>query len=140
MQRIMSFVVMPSAFPREQFIQLLLERFPSLKAEVLDESRSDLIYLQVSCLTDYANSCLRDGLICEFEKAIAFFYQTVGKVDITAEDALFLNFLGDLEMDGDTPDYQRARALLQAEHLQFWAEWRARHFGEKHLIDYLTKP
>ena len=136
----MNFVVMLPDFPRERFIQLLVERFPSLKSEVLDESRSDLIYLQVSCLTDYANSCLQNGLVDEFEKAIAFFYHTVGKVDNTAEDALFLNFLGDLEMDGDTPDYQRARALLQAEHLQFWAEWRATHFGEKHLANYLTKP
>jgi hypothetical protein len=136
----MNSVITPSDSSREKFIQLLVERFPSLKSEVLDESRSDLIYSQVSCLTDYANNCLQNGLVGEFEKAIALFYQTVGKVDSTTEDALFLNFLGDLEMDGDTPDYQSARALLQSEHLHFWAEWRARHFGEKHLINYLTKP
>lgn len=120
-----------------EFIRLLTEQFPVIADDVLDESRSDLIYLQVSCLTDYANACLRNNQSSEFARAVEFFQQTVEKADILTEDALYLNFLGDLQMGENIPVEYAARELLKPEYLKFWAEWRAKHFGENHLLNYL---
>jgi hypothetical protein len=96
-------VIMASAYSREEFIKLLIEQFPFLESAVLDEGVSGLIYLEVSCLTNYANSCLHNGRLLDFERVVTFFYQTVNKVNSTAKDALYLNFLGDLEMPDNTP-------------------------------------
>lgn len=74
----------------------------------------------------------------DFERVVTFFYQTIKQVDSTTKDALYLNFLGDLEMPNSTPIHQAARALLHPEELEFWAKWRARHFGENYLLDYLA--
>jgi hypothetical protein len=136
----MDFIIVSSEHSSEKFIQLLVEQFPMLEAAVLDENLLDIIYSQVSCLTDYANSCLNNGQFIEFERTVTFFYQIVKQVDSTTEDALYLNFLGELRMHNDTPIHKAARALLKPEELEFWAEWRARYFGETYFLDYLAKP
>jgi hypothetical protein len=133
----MNFIIVHSEPAKNNFIQLLVEHFPLLASAILDESRDDLIYSQVSCLTDYANACLENGQFFEFKRAVAFFYFTIEQFDGVVEDALYLNFLGDLEMHGNMLAYQEARALFKPEHLRFWAEWRAKYFGETYLVDYL---
>jgi hypothetical protein len=133
-----NFVIVEPEISYPEFIRLLTEQFPTIKSAVLDASRSDLIYLQVSCLTDYANACLKNNQSSEFARAVDFFQQTVEKADRLTEDALYLNFLGDLQMSDNNPVGCAARALLKPEYLRFWAEWRARYFGENYLVNYLN--
>ncbi|MGI4875776.1 MAG: DUF7674 family protein, partial [Janthinobacterium lividum] len=126
----MNFIIIQPELPREEFIKLLVEKFPMLKDEILDESREDLIYSQVNCLAEYANNCLRNDQLPEFESAINFFQDTIKKADSITDNALYLDFLGCLEMHGETATHQAARALLLPEYLEFWTEFRARYFRQ----------
>ncbi len=64
----MNFVIVKPRISQDEFIQCLIEQFPMLESELQDEDYQGLIYLQVACLTRYANNCLSVGRFDELKK------------------------------------------------------------------------
>jgi hypothetical protein len=126
-----NFIIIKPQLSQVEFIRLAVEQFPAVAADILDDSREDLIYSQVYCLAEYANSCIESNQLDEFKRAVNFVQQAIKRVDSTTVDALYLDFLGCLKMHGDAPNYQAARACLTEDNSAFWEEFRARFFGEK---------
>jgi hypothetical protein len=105
------------------FLAGLIERFPSLAGEVLEDA--GLIHLQVSSLARYANHCLATGQLEEVARILAYFYQTVERVDSNTENALYVSFLEHLDFEGETENAGRARQLLQPPYKAIWEELRS---------------
>ncbi len=120
----MNFVIVKPRISQEEFIKYLIEQFPMLKSELQDEDYQELIYLQIACLTRYANNCLSVGRLDELKRIFDFFQQTVDKVDSETENALYVSFLEHLEMDADNDNAREARKLLKPEHLKILKELR----------------
>jgi hypothetical protein len=116
----MNFIIVKPEITYPEFIRLLTEQFPSVAADVLDESYRDLPHLQVSFLAAYANQCLATDQLAEFGRAIRFFQQTVDKVDSLVENALSVSFLEYLEIGGQSESSKLARSLLTPEQLATW--------------------
>jgi spermidine synthase len=106
-----------------QFLADLIERFPAVAADVLEEE--GLIHLQVSAWARYANTCLAHGQLEEVARIIEYFQHTVEQVDSTTENALYVSFLEHLEFSGASENAKQARQLLAPQYLEIWHQLRA---------------
>ena len=120
----MNFIIRKSRLSQEEFLHCLIERFPSLKAELADEDYKGLIHLQVSVLARYTNKCLSSGQLDELQKVFDFFHQTIEKVDSATENALYVSFLEHIEMEGTSKNVEQARRFLQPQYLTIWRKLR----------------
>jgi hypothetical protein len=114
----MNFIIVKPELSQADFLQLLIMHFPSLEADVLDDT--GLIHLQVASLARYANDCLATARLDELQRVFEFFHQTIEKVDSATENALYVSFLEHVEMGGDAFINQEARKLLKPEYLKTW--------------------
>jgi len=106
-----------------QFLANLIERFPTIAEEVLEDT--GLIHLQVGSLARYANDCLAKGRLDEVARVINYFQNTVEKVDSNTENALYVSFLEHLEFEGETENAKQARLLLARHYREIWRQLRA---------------
>ena len=110
--------------PQAEFLTGLIEQFPGLEADLLDEDYSFSIHLQVGCWATYANHCVAAGQLEEVRKALNYFQQTVGRVDPATENALYVSFLEHLEFEGGTLNAKKARSMLSPVYQHIWQELR----------------
>lgn len=110
--------------PQAEFLTGLIEQFPGLEADLLDEDYSFSIHLQVGCWATYANHCVAAGQLEEVRKALNYFQQTVGRVDPATENALYVSFLEHLEFEGGTLNAKKARSMLSPAYQHIWQELR----------------
>ncbi len=120
----MNFVIIKPEISQEEFLRHLIEQFPTLKSEVEDEFCQGLIYLQISYLTHYTNTCVATGRIDEVKRILDFFHETVEKVDTTTENALYVSFLEHLELDAESKNAQEAKKLLKPKYVDIYKELR----------------
>lgn len=106
------------------FLTGLLEQFPSLEADLLDEDYSFSIHLQAGCWATHVNNCVTTGQLEEVQRAITYFQQTIERVDPATENALSVSFLEHLEFDGSTLNAKKARAMLSPAYQHLWQELR----------------
>jgi len=102
----------------------LIEQFPSLEADLLDEDYRFSIHLQVGCWATYANHCVAGGNLEEVRKVIDYFQQTVVRVGPATENALYVSFLEHLEFDGATLNAKKARSMFSPAYQHIWQELR----------------
>ena len=107
-----------------EFLTGLIEHFPGLEANLLDEDYSFSIHLQVGCWATYVNNCVAAGQLEEVRKAIHYFQQTVERVDPATENALYVSFLEHLEFAGGTLNAKKARSMLSPAYQHIWQELR----------------
>lgn len=117
-----NFVIVKPLLSQEDFLRSLVEQFPELAHEVLDEEYVGLIHLQMGCVARYANALIQQSKFDTLERLFNFFHNTVEKVDSSTENALYVSFLERIEMNEDSAKSREAQKLLQPEYLRVWRE------------------
>jgi hypothetical protein len=117
-----NFIIVKPMLSQETFLQSLVEQFPELASDVLDEDYAGLIHIQMGCMARYANQLIKQARFDALERLFSFFQNTVDKVDSSTENALYVSFLEHVEMNGDADKSKAARKLLQPKYLQIWRE------------------
>ncbi|WP_457067285.1 DUF7674 family protein [Hymenobacter sp. UYAg731] len=117
-----NFIIVKPPLSQAAFLQSLVEQFPELASDVLDEDYAGLIHLQIGCMARYANQLLKQARFDTLERLFSFFQNTVDKVDSSTENALYVSFLEHVEMNGDDEKSKAARKFLQPKYLQIWRE------------------
>lgn len=112
----------PPELTRAQFLAGLVERFPAVAEDVLEDE--GLIHLQVGSLARYVNVCIAKGRLDEVARIINYFQQTVERVDSITENALYVAFLEHLVFEGESENAQHARMLLAPQYRDIWRQLR----------------
>ncbi|PAW94196.1 hypothetical protein CKK33_12150 [Mucilaginibacter sp. MD40] len=118
----MKFKIYQTQLSTQEFLQLLVEQFPAVKDDVLDEDYEGLITLQVKFFTKYANNCISAGRLDEVRRVFEFFEAVLGKVNSDINNALHVTFLKRLDLDDDNVNAREARKLIKPEHLSIFRE------------------
>ncbi|MDJ0367094.1 hypothetical protein QMK33_18240 [Hymenobacter sp. H14-R3] len=129
-----NFIIVQPEISRQAFVQLVVEQFPVVAADILDEDWAGLIHLQVACLTRHANKCVASGDLPEFTRMLRFVDYVLPKVDSALDNALHVSFIEDLMLDGDAPLLQVARQLLSPKQLEFYVairNWETTALGQR---------
>ncbi len=105
-----------------EFLAGLIEQFPSLAADLLDEDYSFSIHLQVGCWATYTNACIAAGQIDQVRRALNYFQQIIGQVDPATENALYVSFLEHLTLEGRYLNTKKARSMLSPAYQHIWQE------------------
>ena len=93
----MNFKILKPDITRQEFLETLIQQFPNVKDEVLDEDYKDLIHLQVAVLARYANDQIKSKRLDEAKRIFNFFEKVIDKVDSKTENALYVSFLEHVE-------------------------------------------
>jgi hypothetical protein len=112
----------PPEISQTRFVALVARLFPAVADDLLKEDDDGLPYMQVACLNRYANQCLANHDLIEFERILRFVDYVIPKVDYSLDTALHVSFIEMLALDGDTPTKQAARQLLSPWQLEFYLE------------------
>lgn len=115
-----NFSIIKPEVSHAEFIQLMVEQFPAVAEDALDEEWTDLIHLQVGCLARYANECVSTNDLPEFNRILQFVDHLLPKVDSALDNALYVSFIENLHLDGSLPTRRAARALLPAHFREFY--------------------
>ena len=115
-----NFIIVRPEISHHAFVQLAVEQFPAIAADILSEDWAGLIHLQVACLTRYTNNCLANNDLQEFERIVHFIDYVLPKVGSDLDNALYISLIEGLELDGDAPLQQAARQLLSPHQLEFY--------------------
>jgi hypothetical protein len=113
----MKFVIVKPNLSEADFIKLLIDQFPDIKDDIIDEDYEGLIHMQVGCLADYANKCIANGRLDEVRRVFDFFEKTVEKVDSKVENALYVSFLEHVDMDNASAHASAALKLLNRKYI-----------------------
>ncbi|HEK19298.1 DUF7674 family protein [Mucilaginibacter sp.] len=120
----MKFKIAKTQLSTPEFLQLLVEQFPAIKDDVLDEDYKGLITLQVKFFTKYANNCISTGRLDEVRRVFEFFEAVLPKIDSDLDNALHVTFLERLNLDDDNVNAREASKLLNPKHLLIFRELR----------------
>lgn len=118
----MKFLIEKTSLTTPEFLNYLVEQFPSVKEEVLDPFYEGLIHLQVARFADYTNHCIKVKKLDELQRILDFFRAVIDKVDSGTENALYVSFLEHLEFEGLKE--REIRQYLGEKHFKEWKELR----------------
>jgi len=91
-----------------EFINELVNSFPELKDEVLDEDKKNLVALQVAVLCRYAQKAIDENDSRVIERCFNFVTGMIKNTEFKVENALYISFLGKLDFSQN----KRAKKLL----------------------------
>ncbi|KQM75258.1 hypothetical protein ASE74_20785 [Pedobacter sp. Leaf216] len=83
----------------KEFIKILINAFPEIKEDVLDEDNDGLITLQIGYFKRFAQKAIDENNSGKIKKCFKFIDDTIGKVDSRLENAIYLSFLRKLDFD-----------------------------------------
>lgn len=79
------------------FLNELIDAFPEIKDEVLDDDYEDLIALQVGCLTRFTQAAIKIEDWKTVTRCIKFVNENFDSVEFSVENSLAISYLGQLE-------------------------------------------
>ena len=82
----------------DNFINDLINTFPEIKEEVLDEDYEGLITLQIGCFMRFINNAINANDLVLFKKCMDFIAQNINIVDKRIENSLVISCLGKLKI------------------------------------------
>jgi hypothetical protein len=80
------------------FINDLVNTFPEIKEEVLDEDYEGLIALQIGCFMRFINNAINANDLVLFKKCMDFIQENINIVDKRIENSLVISCLGKLKI------------------------------------------
>lgn len=90
---------------RKEFIATMLETFPEIKDEVLDEDNNGIITLQIGCFKRFTQRAIDENNLEIVQKCFQFIDDTIekagGKSKSKVENAIYLSFLAKLNFDNN---------------------------------------
>jgi hypothetical protein len=118
----MKFKIVKSAINQEEFLEILVNQFPEIKEEVLDEDYKDLNHLQIGVLARYTNNCIDKKRFDEVQRIFDFFEKVIEKVDPETENAMYVSFLEHIEFKGMTVN--EIKSFLKPIYFESWEHLR----------------
>lgn len=82
---------------QDLFINELIQLFPSLKEELLDEDYRASITLQMGCFKRFMQEVIAKNDEDKFDAMVDFLTKNLPLVDKRVQNAIYLNFLGKLD-------------------------------------------
>ena len=79
--------------PDEHFIEELVNTFPEIKEDVLDEDRIGLIHLQVACFTRFTQKAIDINDVTVALRCFQFVQWQITKVEHGVENALVISWM-----------------------------------------------
>ncbi|WP_433902810.1 DUF7674 family protein [Sphingobacterium puteale] len=79
------------------FINELVELFPSLEEELLDEDNSDSITFQMGTFRRFMQAAIDENDRSKFNSMVYFLTKNLPLVDKRIQNAIYINFLGKLD-------------------------------------------
>ncbi|WP_418359730.1 DUF7674 family protein [Sphingobacterium detergens] len=79
------------------FINELIELFPSLEEELLDEDDSDSITFQMGSFKRFMQEVIDENDLNKFNSMVDFLTKNLPLVDKRIQNAIYISFLGKLE-------------------------------------------
>lgn len=99
----------------DEFIMDLVNVFPRIREEVLDEDYEGLLTLQIGCFRKFTQEAIDEGEWNLVSQCFSFVNENIGKVEHKVENALYLSYLGKLNIGKGSrvekllpPDLKRA--------------------------------
>lgn len=118
----MKFKIVKPSISKNEFLRIISEQFPEIKAEIEDEDYKYLIHLQVAVFTRYANEQLKRGKHYDVDRVFNFFEKVIDKVDSSTENALYVSFLERVELE--QLNENEIRSLLKESNYEVWKQLR----------------
>lgn len=84
----------------EIFIKDLINQFPQIEEEILDEDYSGLLTLQIGCFRRFTQDAIDRNDIDTVKRCFDFVESNVNKVEQKIENSLFITYLGKLNFKG----------------------------------------
>jgi hypothetical protein len=82
-----------------EFINLLIETFPEIKDELLDEDYLGLISLQIGCFRRYSQNAIDDNELNIVSKCFLFVESNFDNVEAPIKNSLYISYLGKLQFE-----------------------------------------
>jgi hypothetical protein len=82
----------------DTFINDLVNTFPEIREEVLDEDYSGLITLQIGCFRRYTQNAIDANDLDTVKKCFRFVESNIGAVENKIENALYISYLSHLNI------------------------------------------
>ncbi|MGN8072816.1 hypothetical protein [Mucilaginibacter sp. SG564] len=87
---------MSDKISEKEFVNLLVNKFPEISEEVLDEDYEGLLTLQVSCFKRFTQESINNNDLQRVSLSFDFVNQMIDKVVQKVENALYISYLGHL--------------------------------------------
>jgi len=91
---------------QDLFIKELIQLFPSLKEEFLDEEYRDSITFQMGSFKRFIQQAIAKNDLNTFDVMVDFLTKNLPLVDKRVQNAIFLSFLGKLDFS-ENPDLKK---------------------------------
>jgi hypothetical protein len=108
----MNFILLPKE-DETAFINELVNTFPEIKKDVLDEDWVGLIHLQVGCFTRYTQRAIDINNISVAMKCFKFVEDIINKVEFNIENALVLSWISHLNFNKNETLYAQFPSELK---------------------------
>ena len=80
------------------FLNELIDNFPEIRDELLDEDFKDLIYLQIGCFKRFTQSAIDKEKLDVVKKCFQFIENRLDSLDQKVENAVYISYLSKLEI------------------------------------------
>lgn len=95
------------------FISDLINNFPEIKEEVLDEDWLNLISLQIGCFRRFTQKAIDNNSIALITKCFQFVDDNIDIVEFNVEKSLVISWLGKLNFENNKNAYQLLSSKLK---------------------------
>lgn len=80
------------------FLNELIDNFPEIRDELLDEDFKDLIYLQIGCFKRFTQKAIDKEKLDVVKKCFQFIENRLDSLDQKVENAVYISYLSKLEI------------------------------------------
>ncbi|WP_316835425.1 hypothetical protein [Pedobacter nutrimenti] len=84
------------------FIKDLVDRFPEIREEVLDEDYIGIFTLQIGCFKRFTQKAIDLGDLETIKRCFNFVEENISGVEFKIENALFISYVGKLDFKGSS--------------------------------------
>lgn len=83
----------------EVFIENLLNAFPEIKDELLEEDNLGVVTLQIACFKRFTQKTIDSNDVITLKACLKFVDENIDQVERKIENALYITYLGHLKFD-----------------------------------------
>ncbi|MEP1069417.1 MAG: hypothetical protein ABJG99_11765 [Crocinitomicaceae bacterium] len=118
----MKFIIVKPKINQKEFLKIIIDQFPEIKEEILDDDYDGLIHLQISVFARYTNNYIKIKRFDEVKRIFDFFEKVIDKVDPDTENALYVSFLEHIEFENMSEN--EIKSFLKPIYFDSWKQLR----------------
>jgi len=116
---------------KKAFINELINTFPEIRDEVLDEDCIDIISLQIGCFRRFTQKAIDINDIVKVLKCFQFIDENIEKVGFNIENSLTISWLGKLNFDKNKNAYAHLSSALKDSYINLHQYYEEQPKNEK---------